>query len=121
MVNGNELPGDWFIPDGYTVTATVNARPGLHGALTFTHRPATLEERETEFAGRGSSARSAIESMARLLSRKIQSWSLEGIEITAGNLVRLKPALFDRLFAVVVGLTADDSGQRVDVEAEAKN
>lgn len=120
-MNGMELPSDFFINDGYAVTATINARPGLHGALSFTYRPATLEERETEYSGRGGSSKSAIQSMARLLSRKIQSWSLEGVEITAVNLARLKPALFDRLFAIVVGVMADDAGQRVDAEAEAKN
>ncbi len=120
-MNGTQLPEEFFINDGYTITATINARPGLHGALTFTYRPATLEERETEYSSRGNTARAAVGSMTRLMAGKIQSWSLEGVEITAGNLVRLKPSLFDRVFAIVVGLAADDSGQRVDVEAEAKN
>src|SRR5262245_5279408 len=120
-MNGNQLPDDFFINDGYTVKAAIKARPGLHGELRFTYRPGTLEERETEYSGRGQTAKGAIKSMSELLAKKLEGWSIDGFEPTAANIVKLKPSLFDRLFAVVVGLSPDDSGQQVDVEADAKN
>lgn len=101
--------GLYFIDDGYTEQARIAEDEGIHGELLFSFRPMTHDQRE-QVAGKLSS-RKASETvtiiMARAIAHHVTEWNIE-LERTVANICRLRPALLDKLYAVVAGLRKSD-------------
>lgn len=112
-----------FIPDGYTRRGYVAAIPGLHGAIRFEYRPMLPRERNSINAAIRREAKAektdALESAA--LAKQLLSWDCEypddgpdvaqrgqPMPVTAANVQRLVPYLFDKLYMIVSGMDASD-------------
>ena len=104
-----------LIPDdGYTEPGFVAARPGLHGELQFTFRPLLIQDQAKWVKG-ADSMQAAVwnQQCARLMAERIKSWSLctkDGscVPINAASILRLKPALFSRLYGILLGTEPSD-------------
>ena len=103
-----------YIPDGYDEPGYIKENPGLHGELRFRFRPMLRADRiviVTAAANlppekRGANAAKAIK--ARLILWDLKDKDGKPQEITEENILRLKPALFDRLEDIVYGYSASD-------------
>jgi hypothetical protein len=134
-----------YIDDGYEEDGYLAEEKGLHRELSFRFRPLLPEQRDgidqvtiREGAVKGCRA------IAAALAKQIKGWSLKDgkggdVAINPGNVARIRPRLFDKLWAVVSGrlpsdpkpdATADDCGDYVTTllegpdsrrEADAKN
>jgi len=107
-----------FIPDGYTEDGFIAASAGFHGELRFRFRPCDPIEQGRLLE---QSDRIPLDQYRRNLSEvvatKIEWWSLvdkEGTTVQAkpDNLRRLRPALFRRVTAIVLGIEASDEDPR---------
>jgi hypothetical protein len=105
--------------DGYTEKAYIKAIPRIHGEVRFEFRPMLVEERSQLFEGSGKMSADLYErKSAKTVSQKIVSWSvtqgvIDGEEIpypvSPVNFLRLKPALYQRMTSIIVGLDAGDA------------
>lgn len=111
-----------FIPDGYTRRGYIAAIPSLHGAIRFEYRPLLPRERNSinQAVRREKTEKTdVLESAA--VAKQLLSWdcvypddgpdaSLRGqsMPITAANVQRLVPYLFDKLFMIIAGMDASD-------------
>lgn len=100
--------------DGYTEQGYIAARPGLHPAVRFRYRPSTQEEwaaLQTEIAGAKKGQGVALN--ARYIARKLVAWDLKDdkgdlVPRSATQVARLKPALFEVLYGIVIGMIPSD-------------
>lgn len=108
-----------YIPDdGYTELGYIAARPGLHGMLRFKFRPVCVSDQSQWVKGNDSLSGPAwSKKCATLMAARIVSWSetitdANGIEsarpVTPAAILRLKPALFTRLYGILLGTDPSD-------------
>lgn len=104
-----------YIPEGYTEEGYIREAPGLHGPVRFTFRPMSVVERAALFSQRMLALPEELQDRrcADVLCGQLVSWSVldaqgEPLALTAENILRLKPALFQRLLAIVSGLEPSD-------------
>ncbi len=117
MANLDYTPNEIYTQDGF-----IAASPGLHGELQFTYRPFLMEDRARYMV--------QVEKLplaqqygkaAAELGKRLASWSLENpdgtpLKITTDNVRRVKPALLDRLWLIVLGIEASDIDPQWDTE-----
>jgi len=104
----------WIPDDGYTESGYVEAKPGLHGEFRFTYRPLLTETRSRllrSFDNLKAEEQDLI--VAKTLAERVASWSLtkqsgEAVPVAVDNVRRLKPAIFFRLWSVVLGTEPSD-------------
>jgi hypothetical protein len=104
-----------YIPDGYTERGHIDAAEGLHGPLSFSFRPMLPEERDAVdevLATRP--AREGAQLVAAAVTHALVEWDLRdehGCPVAVGldYVRRLRPALLDKLFAVICGRTPSDT------------
>lgn len=104
-----------YIPDGYTEEGYIREVPGLHGPVRFTFRPMLVVQRAGLFGQRTLSLPDELQDRrcADVLCAQLVSWSVTDSEgrplaVTAENILRLKPALFQRILAIVSGVEPSD-------------
>lgn len=125
-----------LIEDGYTEEGYIAAEDGIHGPLEFTFRPLLPATRDKLY---GFINRDQYEQFhdaaAKTIIRdgNLVEWSLADSKgnpagRTEQNLKRIKPKLFDKLYAIMAGTRASDrkpdgsgGGKKVDMEGDAKN
>jgi hypothetical protein len=104
-----------FINDGYTQTANIDEKPGVHEAVTIKFRPLTATERIVHFDGDEKKSPAArAEKHAKMLASHIVEWDIcddgKSVEINAANVGRLTFDLFFRLVDIVaVAEMGDDA------------
>lgn len=104
-----------FIPDGYTESGFIQAVAGLHGEFRFSFRPMLIEERSVILSERMTRLPEEQQDLktAKAMQARLVTWSLRDaqgacVPIELGEIRRLKPALFRRLFLIVAGLEPSD-------------
>ena len=104
-----------YIPEGYTEEGYVREAPGLHGPVRFTFTPMLITERAALFSQRMLALPEELQDRrcADVLCGKLVSWSVadtqgQPLPLTPENVLRLKPALFQRLLAIVSGMEPSD-------------
>ncbi len=104
-----------FIPnDGYTEKVYLKGIPRLTSDVRIEVRPMLVEERSVY--SRAASSLGPAETnqkAAGVIRERLVSWDLKDakgqpVPITHENILRLKPALFERLFSIIAGLDAGD-------------
>ena len=104
-----------YIPDGYTEAAFVRAVQHVHGDFRFVYRPMLVEERGPLLAVSATMKPDVFDQKcATEISRRLVSWSLTDaqgntVQHSTPNVLRLKPKLFARVFAIVTGLEPSDA------------
>ena len=103
-----------FIDDGYTEDGYLAAEKGFHGELSFRFRPMLPEQRDgiDQVTIKEGSVK-GCKAIATAIANKVSSWSLknakgEDVPITPANAGRLRPRLFDKLWAVIAGRMPSD-------------
>lgn len=113
-MNGNHTLN--FVPDdGYTESGFIKAIPGLHGELRFDFRPFLVEERSKllrELENLAQEKQDAI--VAKTFVERLKNWDLKdrdgnAVRVSLGAARRLKPQLFYRLWAILLGTEASDA------------
>lgn len=105
---------DYLPDDGYTEDAYIAAVPGIHGAFRFKYRPMLIEEQSAlSFAGREMKPAAYDQKCGKEMAAKLVEWSLcdkrgEPVPVSVRAVLMLKPRLFNRLFAIVLGNDASD-------------
>ena len=107
--------------DGYTERGRLNGVPGLYPPVVFRWRPMLVNEL-SEFWQRSEGLKGVQlrQLMAAHVAGKLKEWDLRGprqadgsegdvLAITKEQVLRLKPVLFDKLFAIVSGTQAPDA------------
>jgi hypothetical protein len=105
-----------FIPDdGYTEPGFIQAIPGLHGDLRFTYRPMLVEvNAEVGEAFKSLSSADCERKAAAVLADHLKTWDVvhpktkAPVPVTPANLLRMKSAVFSRLWGIVRGLDPTD-------------
>jgi len=105
------IPGKAYTEPGY-----IAAEQGLYDdPLRFTFSPLIPEERGEHLdkvdAVNGTGKKQQV--YAALIAERLKTWSLvdghgDAVELRPANILRLKPALFSRLYAIVLGVQASD-------------
>jgi hypothetical protein len=104
---------NWFSPD-FSRHGYVASVPRLHGALRFTYQPAlVLERAELRAADFADPQAGLVRRVAAMLPNKLFAWDLAGgdgalLPITAENILRIHPTLFEKFYRVVFGLIPTD-------------
>ena len=110
-----------YIDDGFTLTKTIPAEPGLHPELAVEYRPALFAERrayQTEYAGvQATGDPKRAEAFAR---REIESLvkhvvKLNGEPLSKDRAVKLRPVIAGKLLDLVFSYAPADEA------ADAKN
>jgi hypothetical protein len=107
-----------FIEDGYTATAYIAARRNIHSEVRFSFRPCVVEERTKVINAVRKDDDNADLITGDMLSKKITKWSLPSGKLNAKSIMKLKPAIFNRLFDIVI--TGIDGGD-VDPDKSDKS
>lgn len=97
-----------FIGDGYEVDRYIRPKARVYPAVRLTVRLIETSERtrwSTELDRAGEDERLSL--TAEWMAKRIVTWSL-GAKPTVENIMRLAPALFDRIFAVIWGEDGGD-------------
>jgi len=100
--------------DGYTENGYIAAVNGLHGELRFTFRPLLVQEQAKWVKGANNMQSEAWNRQcAVLMCERIKSWSLttdddKPLAVTANWILRLKPALFSKLYGILLGTEPSD-------------
>lgn len=104
-----------FIPDGWTLKATIPATPGRWSALTFRYRPMSPDEESEIWAKQRLSPDTPMTAFyAPLMARKILGWDMKDqdgkpVPITEDVLRnRIPPPLYDHLKQYVEGTLAGE-------------
>jgi hypothetical protein len=102
-----------FISDACTLPGYVAASPGLHVALRFQYRPATISERvQLAAPGQDAPSQGFAHRTAALLAQRLVSWELPDAAVqqpvSAQSVLALQPQLFEKLHHVVLGYVASD-------------
>jgi len=124
-----------FVPDdGYTEKGYIKAVPLLHDALRFEFRPFLAEERskllreQSELAEEKRDFLIAQAFVAHLVSWDLKDAKGNAIKIDLNIARRLKPALFYRIWAIILGSEAsdldpdwaeDDAAENIEIEKDA--
>ncbi len=114
-----------YIPDGCTEQGYIAAQKRLHPACRFEYRPFLVEERGRFVAQNAKLQAGARErNAAEQLIKRIASWDLvdkngDPLERTAANVLKIKPALYERLLAIVTGLDASDEDPEAAADEQA--
>ena len=110
-----------IIEDGYTQSAYIEAIAGLYPTIRFRFRPVMVRENSIIvrkqahcYSEQPPQAGKAQEIAAEVVASLIVSWDIkdsrgEDVPITKDMVLRLRPALFAHLFAVVMGETGADT------------
>lgn len=104
-----------FIPDGYTVTVTIPAAPGLHPEVTIVYRPATAMTRVKY----GRALTDDAATMA-LVADQVQTWAVPGspaVKLDASQVAKVPGELYTKILNYVLGFAAPD----VRIEDAEKN
>lgn len=98
--------------DGYTEDGYIAEQPRLHPALRFRYRPLLSTERaqamrDMERALKSPNAKQSEIVSARLMAERILEWDLrngqgEVVPVTEEFLLKVKPVLSNRLYAIVI-------------------
>lgn len=120
-----------YIPDGYTRKAFIRGVPRLYDDLHIEHRPARRVTRAEHFrnldkltADPIKSERAACDFVAtRLIGWDLRSAAGEAVPLSADSLFNIEPALFERIYLIVLGSAAgdEDSEATKSEEAQEKN
>jgi hypothetical protein len=119
-----------FIDDGYNEPGYVAPhKDGLHGELHFVYRPMLPAEQSDHgsiYETAGETPSNGDRKWAAVLADKLVSWSLTDakggvVPISAGNLLKLRPALFHRLWPIVLGTRASDKGPQAPAAPEKQS
>lgn len=131
-----------YIDDGYSEQGFIAADEGIHGPLEFEFRPVLPAQRDRVeqylnlnppnpdafHEAVGKALAGGGKEPARLLKWNLTDRGGQVVAITAANMAKLKPHLFNRLWLVVSGRLAsdkrpgaEDEPQKIDVEGEGKN
>jgi hypothetical protein len=104
-----------YIPhDGYNERAYIAEEPRLHGALRFVYRPLRVVTRSRHLqAIRGLKDDAAELKSAEVFSQLVLEWDLQDkqgnlLDINPSTLAALKPMLFYKLGAILLGDRASD-------------
>lgn len=116
-----------LLPDGMDFPGFLAGVARLYPAVRFTYRPMLRTERAA-LARRsdGMTGEEQVKGMAAELEKRIKSWDFPR-PAKADTFLRLTPALFDRLFAIVVGDIPPDTdpagelAEKFDEATAAKN
>lgn len=117
-----------WIPDGYTVDASIEPREGLHGRIKFRYRPMIHEERTIANARLASAGRADVSKVvAEVVASRIESWDVQDdkghtVDVTAANVARIQPELVERLWGIVLGQQTADTlhePRRANAEVDA--
>lgn len=115
--------------DGYTEPAYIKAMNGVHGEIRFTYRPMLIQEQSKATAEAAEAGRAKPERYDRVcaerLAKHLLSWSIRGADgrplaIEVNTLLRIKPMVFLRLWAIVLGTQASDIDPEWSEEQEAE-
>lgn len=96
-----------FIDDGYTQDGYIAEVAGIHGPLEFTFRPMLVETRDKLDRGFLQGSADSHKAAREEIARRLVKWSLDK-EHSAANIGRLRPPVFDKLYAIVSGRIASD-------------
>jgi hypothetical protein len=124
-----------YLEDGYTETGFLAGLPRLHPAVNFEYRPMLVTELAQYSARTAHCSEEAVRrEVARWLSIKILEWDVTDVRgqvvpIQSSsadpleNILRLRPAVFTRLWKIVSGDSPSDPpfDKAIDLEADAKN
>ena len=103
-----------YINDGYSESSFIAEVKRLHPALRFKFRPFLQEERHRLLKeNAGLQPIKAAENSAKILAKKISEWDLKDskgdpVAVSDNAIRRLKPALYDRVLGIVMGLDPSD-------------
>lgn len=103
-----------FLDDGYTEKSFIRGVPGLFGDLRFEFRPMRLDQRAPVLSKWNKlEADKQTAAMAQFVARQLVSWQLKtakghDVPVSAENLMRLRPALQERLVNIVLGIEPAD-------------
>ena len=118
---------DYTPDDGYTEKGYIKEEEGLHRALRFEYRPflVTVRSRLVQQLDKLSQEKQDVR-VAEELQKRLQSWSLadaEGAEVPLSlNVIqRLKPALFYKLYSIVLGTMPSDIDPEWNTETLMEN
>jgi hypothetical protein len=101
--------------DGYTETAFIASRKGIHPNVRLVFRPLAVQDRTVAseaiaMVAEKQSAKAADGEMAKRVAAQIQSWEvfddngkdlLNGAKPTGENLLRIKSVVYERIAAIV--------------------
>jgi hypothetical protein len=97
-----------FIGDGYEVERYIRGEARLYPSVRLTVRVMQPNERSKWAAEQGRAAEEEqTEITSRWMAERIVKWDLQE-KPTQENVSRLIPALYDRIFAVIWGLSGGD-------------
>ena len=97
-----------FIDDDYTEKHLIRGEEGLYPSVWITFRPLTkaeVSQWSQEIEGKKASDVSKI--TARWVNEHIIDWDLER-KTNSEDILKMKPALFDRIFSLLWGYAAGD-------------
>ena len=103
-----------YIDDGYQEDGFLAAEKGLHGDVSFSYRPLLPEQRDAidEVTMKQGAAKGA-RAIAAALAKQVVTWSItdakgEPVPISPARVGKIRPRLFDKLWAVVAGRMPSD-------------
>ena len=101
-----------LIRDGYTLDGKIPAKPGLHGEVKFSYRPA-LPERVVEFLRADTSTPvRELANTIKLLSEHLVAWDEECDPTSPETLRRVPHSALQLLVNHVTGYSATDWAER---------
>lgn len=97
----------FFIPDGYTQTAKIEARPGVHPEAIVTYRPALVDEYNAwrAEANSGDPKRKTKKDFELIRAHVI---NLNGSAIPPEQVAKLKPQFVERLTDLILGYVGSE-------------
>lgn len=109
-----------YIPDGYTERGFIAAEEGKHPELRFEYRP-LLHEQVVRIDGESARKNGSNEPAAKALAEQLVSWDVKDasggeVKISSESLMRIRPPLFIKLYAIVAGYRASDHATKTGVE-----
>lgn len=96
-----------FIDDGYTLTKSLEAAPGLHPAVEVVYRPALSKERHAYATVLGTKDATRIDAFeSDLIARHVQA--LNGSPVPKDRAAKLRPTLQAKLVDLVLSYSPAD-------------
>jgi len=98
-----------LIPDdGYTEMAYIEAKLGMHGEFRFEYRPLLVEQRSLALRTMNELKDEEQDVVvAKKLASQLTSWSIDK-PVAYETVRRLHPAIFYRVWGIVLGTSASD-------------
>lgn len=115
-----------IIRDGYTRPGFIAARQYLSPAVRFKYRPMLVAERDAiNSAVNKMTAEQSAATSAQAMAARIVEWDVRDganpAPISAANILRLEPGLFNTLYLIIAGAIASDPDPKwSDSEASAE-